>query len=89
MNNAHDLARQKAAVDILNAAKKIIQLEGERFAWWKEQAWNRDQLLTERGMTLMEEAFKDVNVRDYAMKVVETETYTEATVTKNVVNSKN
>jgi hypothetical protein len=83
------LARQKAAVDILNAAIKIIQLEGERFAWWKEQAWNRDQLLTERGMTLMEEAFKDVNVRDYAMKVVETETYTEATVTKNVVNSKN
>jgi hypothetical protein len=27
--------------------------------------------------------------RDYALKVVETETYTEATVTKNVVNSKN
>ena len=37
----------------------------------------------------MEEAFKNINVRDYAMKVVETETYTEATVTKNVVNSKN
>ena len=36
----------------------------------------------------MEEAFKNINVRDYAMKVVETETYTEATVTKNVVNSK-
>ena len=29
MNNANDLARQKAAVDILNAAIKIIQLEGE------------------------------------------------------------
>jgi hypothetical protein len=42
MNNANDLARQKAAVDILNAAIKIIQLEGEQFAWWKEQAWNRD-----------------------------------------------
>jgi len=40
-------------------------------------------------MTLMEEAFKDINFRDYAMKVVETETYTEATVTKNVVNFKN
>jgi hypothetical protein len=29
MNNANDLARQKAAVDILNATIKIIQLEGE------------------------------------------------------------
>ena len=75
MNNANDLARQKAAVDILT--------------WWKQQAWNRDQLLTDRGMAIMENAFKDVNVRDYALKVVETETYTEATVTKNVVNSKN
>ena len=37
----------------------------------------------------MEEAFNDVNVRDYALKIVETETYTEATVTRNVVNSKN
>jgi hypothetical protein len=43
MNNANDLARQKAAVDILNAAIKIIQLDGDRFAWWKQQAWNRDQ----------------------------------------------
>ena len=89
MNNANDLARKKAAVDILNAAIKIIQLEGEWFAWWKEQAWNRDQLLTAHGMTLMEEAFKDVNIRDYAMKVVETETYTEATVSRNAMNSKN
>ena len=89
MNNANNLARMKAAVDILNAAIKIIQLEGERFAWWKEQAWNREQLLTERGMAIMEEAFMDVNVRDYALKVVETETYTEAMVTRNAVNSKN
>jgi hypothetical protein len=40
-------------------------------------------------MAIMEEAFKDVYVRDSALKVVETETYIEATVTKNVVNSKN
>ena len=76
------------SIDILNAAMKIIQLEGEQFAWWKQQAWNRDQLLTDRGMAIMEEAFNDVNVRDYALKVVETETYTEATVTRNVANSK-
>ena len=43
---------------------------------------DRDQLLTDRGMTIMEDAFKDVNVRDYAVKVVESETYTEATLTK-------
>ena len=40
-------------------------------------------------MAIMEEAFKDVNVCDYALKVVGTETYTEATVARNVVNSKN
>ena len=89
MHNANDLARQKAAVDILNAAIKIIQLEGEQFAWWKQQAWNRDQLLTEHRISIMEESFKDVNVHDYALKVIETETHTEATVTRNVVNSKN
>jgi hypothetical protein len=43
---------------------------------------DRDQLLTDHGMAIMEDAFKDANVRDYALKVVETETYTEATVTK-------
>ena len=53
MNNANDLARQKAAVDILNAAIKNIQLEGNQFALWKQQAWNRDQLLTDRGMAVM------------------------------------
>ncbi len=89
MNNANDLARQKAAVDILNAAIKIIQLEGEQFAWWKEQVWNRDQLLTERGMAIMEEAFKDIIVRNYALKVVKTGSYTEETVTRNAMNSKN
>jgi hypothetical protein len=39
-------------------------------------------------MAIMEEAFKDINVRDYALKVVETENYAEATVTRNTVNSK-
>ena len=33
----------------------------------------------------MEEAFKDVNVRDYVLTVVETEIYTEATVSRNAV----
>ena len=37
----------------------------------------------------MEEAFKDINVRDHALKVVETENYDEATVTRNVTNYKN
>ncbi len=46
-------------------------------------------MLTDHGMAITEEAFKDVNVRDYALTVVETEIYTEATVTRNVVNSKN
>ena len=51
---------------------KFIQLEGKRCAWWNQQAWNSDQLLPDRGMAIMEEAFKDVYVRDSALKVVET-----------------
>ena len=46
-------------------------------------------MLTEHGMAIMEEAFKDINVRDHALKVVETENYDEATVTRNVTNYKN
>jgi hypothetical protein len=69
MNWANNLARQKAAVDILNAAILLVKLEGKRFAWYKQQAWSRDELLTDFGMQLMEEAFTDVHARDYKMQM--------------------
>lgn len=88
MNRANNLARQKAAVDILNAAILLIKLEGGRFAWYKQLAWTRDELLTERGMQLMEEAFTDVHARDYKMQTAEAENNYVATVRKIAANSK-
>jgi hypothetical protein len=88
MNRANKLARQKAAVDILNAAILLIKLEGERFAWFKQLAWSRDDLLTERGMQLMEEAFTDIHARDYKMQMTEADNNYVATVRKIAANSK-
>jgi hypothetical protein len=51
---------------VLNAAILLIKLEGGRFNEYKKKAWERgDQLLTERGHEIMEEAFGDVNIREF------------------------
>jgi hypothetical protein len=68
INKANQLAQQRTAVDILNAVILLIKLEGGRFRWHKQKAWERDnQLLMELGLALMEEAFADVDIRDYIM----------------------
>jgi hypothetical protein len=46
MNRANNLARQKMAVDILNALILLIKLEGSRFDYYKQKAWERDEILT-------------------------------------------
>jgi hypothetical protein len=68
MNKVNQLAQQRTAVDILNAVIVIllIKLEGEHFNWYKQKAWERDnQILTELGLELMEEAFADVDVSNF------------------------
>ena len=66
MNKANQLAQQRTAVDVLNAVILLIKLEGERFNWYKQKAWERDnQILTELGLELMEEAFADVDVSNF------------------------
>jgi hypothetical protein len=65
-----------------------MKLEGERFAWFKQLAWSRDDLLTERGMPFMEEAFNDVHARDYKMQMTEADNNYVATVRKVAANAK-
>jgi hypothetical protein len=88
MNRANHLARERTAVDIVNAVILILKLEGKRFDMFKQEAWTRDdQVLTERGLALMEEAFKDVDVRNYQMNVMPEETCHRCTVSRTATNN--
>ncbi len=81
MNKANQLAQQRTAVDILNSVILLIELEAERFNWYKQKAWERDnQLLTEGGLELMEEAFVDVDIRELWINVTKEETLYKCTV---------
>ncbi len=70
MNNANQLVRQKTAVDVLNGMILLLKLEAERFQWYKQVTWERDNILTDKGLKLMEECFTDVQVRDYQITVI-------------------
>jgi hypothetical protein len=71
MNRANMNVRKKTAVDALNAMLILLKGDSDRFEKYKKQAWERTQLLTPRGMTEMEEAYKDVNQREYRRDVTE------------------
>ncbi len=60
MNNANQLAHQKMAVDVLNGAILLLKLEVECFQRYKQVIWERDNILTDKGLKLMEECFTDV-----------------------------
>jgi hypothetical protein len=83
MNKANQLAQQRTAVDILNAVILLIKLEGECFNWYKQKAWERDnQILTELGLELMEEAFADVDMRDFWINITKENTVHTCTVSR-------
>jgi len=41
MNRANAVARQRTAVDVLNAMILVIKLEGYQFEYYKQKAWRR------------------------------------------------
>ena len=88
MNRANSMARKKAAVDILNVVILIIKVEKEQFDAYKQEAWYRDEVLTEYGRDLMEEAFTDVHIRDYKMHLSEVNNNYVAKVKKLSANAK-
>jgi hypothetical protein len=86
MNRANKpLVREKTAVDPLNAAILLLQLEGGRFNKWKKIAWATDMPLTPKGMDLMKDAFNDVNIREYKLNMQQN----SSSQTYNVLVSKN
>ena len=87
MNSANQLARQKTAVDALNGAILLLKLEADRFQRYKQLAWERDDILTDKGFRLMEECFTDVRVRDYRITVLPIQDGHRATVTKCKINA--
>jgi hypothetical protein len=88
MNNANQIARQKTAVDVLNAVILLLKLEAERFDFYQRQAWEREDILTDKGMRLMEECFDGVKPAEYQMNTVIVEGGHQVTVNKAVVNAK-
>ncbi len=61
----------------------LIKLEGERFNWYKQKAWERyNQLLTEQGLELMEEAFANVDTREFWINVTKEETLHKCTISR-------
>ncbi len=82
MNRANNLARQRTAVNILNALILLIKLEGSRFDYYKQKAWERDEILTSCGQELMEEAFRDVNQMEWRMNIVHCGSFDRITVSR-------
>ncbi len=83
MSKANQLAWQRTAVDILNAVILLIKLEIERFNWYKQKAWERDnQILMVLGLELMKEAFVDVDIRNFRINITKENTVHTCTVSR-------
>jgi len=88
MNNANMAIRQKTAVDALNAMINLLKMDCVRYEKFKNEAWARILPLTPRGMIEMEEAFKDVDPRQYKMDISEVDGGHVAQVSKTTVKAK-
>ncbi len=82
MNKADNLARQRTAVNILNASILLIKLEGSRFDYYKQKAWERDEILTSCGLELMEKAFRDVNPIEWRINIMKCDDFHRITVSR-------
>ncbi len=87
MNNTNQLRRQKTAVDVLNGVILFLKLGAEHFQRYKQVTWERDDILTDKGLKLMEEWFTGVRVQDYQITVIPIEDGHRATVTKCSINA--
>jgi hypothetical protein len=88
MNQANMNVRQKTAVDALNAMLVLLKDDSDRFEKYKRQACEQTQLLTPHGMIEMEEAYKDVNQREYRLEVTEDDNGQVAKVSKMIAKAK-
>jgi hypothetical protein len=89
MNKANLAARQRTGIDIINAMILILKLEGERFTMFQHKAWERDEILTKRGLELMQDAFSNINIIEYRIKLNATACNSFHTVRVRKTTSKN
>ena len=87
MNRANMSVRSYSAVDALKACILMIRLESKHYNQFCNEAWSCESPLTPRGMKVMEEAFKDVNVNEYSCEVEEMDTTYQCTVSRLAANS--
>jgi hypothetical protein len=88
MNRANEDIRQRMAVDILNTALILLKKESTRYEKARNQAWNHTQHLTPKGMQLMEEAFKKVNVEDFKIHLTDNKHHHTAVVSKKLASKR-
>ncbi len=88
MNNANQVAQQKTAVDVLSAIILLLKLESKWFGLYQRQAWEQEDILTDKGMRHMEECFNGVKVAEYQMSIATFDGGHRAIVNKASVNSK-
>ena len=69
MNRVNKPARARTAVDILNATLLIIRLEEKHLEKYKALAWARKDQLTPRGMLIMDNAYKNVDIRAFEVDI--------------------
>ncbi len=82
MNMANEDIRHGTAVDILNATLILFKKESTRYNKQCNVVWNHAQILTPKGMELMEEAFQNVNVQDFKVHLTKNNYYHNAIVSK-------
>ncbi len=64
MNQANQRARERMAINVVNATMVLVNLENCRFTQKWDFAWNSNDVLTPKGKALQEKAFKDINVNN-------------------------
>ncbi len=75
-------------MDILNAALVLLKKESNRYEKARNQAWNHPQQLAPKGMELMEEAFKKVNIQDLKIHIMDNKDHHTAGVSKKSVSKR-
>jgi hypothetical protein len=89
MNHANSRARERIAINLVNATMVLVNLESQQFEKKWELAWNSNEILTPKGKALRDEAFKEVNVNNYVIVVTkEGEHFVDCIVRKGIQQSK-
>ena len=87
MNRANMSVKRSAAVDALNACIQLLRLESKRYEEFRKAAWSNTSPLSPLGMKLMEQAYKDVHVNEFACEITVMDDHYEATVSRLATNS--